>query len=223
MPVLLLRDRCDNRPYCFAATVCPNQALFYSDEKGMVLVFPERCGDCRGPCLNFCDGYALKYAPSLQELELLQAELDGTMSSEQLAQERLRLQKEAEEKRKQELVTEVTEVTFQEEVLESHLPVLIQVRSPEKEDSVLEQLAQQYVGRLRVCWANASTERQLVSALRIRSVPTYLIFYQGQLLDGVSGVPAFAQLQMWVQGLLDQIAAFEQPPDLSTPSDLTTG
>jgi thiol-disulfide isomerase/thioredoxin len=220
MPVLLLRDRCDNRAYCFAATVCPNQAIVYSEEQESVLVFPERCGECRGPCLNFCDGYALKYAPSLEELALLQAELDGTMSSEQISQERLRLQKEAEKKRRRELLTQVTEASFEQEVLASNLPVLVRVQSSDEEDPVLQELAQQYLGQLLFRWIDASSERQLVAALRIRNLPTYLLFYQGQLVDGVSGVPAFSQLQGWIAGLLDQIRDLEQSPDLGKGGDL---
>jgi thiol-disulfide isomerase/thioredoxin len=214
MPVLILRDRCDNLPRCFAASACPNQALFYDEGKGQVVVFPERCSDCRGPCLNFCDHYALKYAPSLQELGLLQAELDGSMSAEEIAQERLRL-KQAEESRQKQAISEATALNFQQEVVQARLPVLLVVDSPrsptwKRIQPILEQLAQQYVGQVILRRVNSDSELQLLTALRIRSVPTFLLFYQGQPVNGVEGALSLAQLQRWLQELLDQLRGMEE-------------
>ncbi len=210
MPVLLLQERCDHRPSCFAATACPNQALFYSETEGRVVVLPERCGDCRGPCLNFCDLYALKYAPTLEELRLLQAELDGSMSAEEIAQERARLQKKAEEERRARMAPQVTAATFQREVLQATLPVLVKVEAPAKqEDNTPQQLAQTYAGRLLIRRVDAYAERQLVAALQVRNLPTFLLFYRGQLVDGVTGMPSPAQLTAWINHVLDQIQAFE--------------
>ncbi len=221
MPVLILRERCDNLPYCFAATACPHQALFYDEGKGQVVVLPERCGDCRGPCLNFCDRYALKYAPSLEELRLLQAELDGTMSPEEIAQARLRL-KQAEEARRQETVPEVTADDFREEVLQSRLPVLVMVESPRFAVSkrllpILEQMAQQYIGRMLVRRLNGDAEPDLVAALRIRVIPTFLFFHQGQLVDGVEGAFSPAQLQQWIEQVLEQVEALAARPAPGAP------
>lgn len=214
MPVLVLHDRCDELPHCFAAAACPNDALFYAEKEGTVVVLPERCGDCRGPCLNFCDRYALRYAPTLEELLLLQAELDGTMSAEQIAKERLRL-KEAEEKRRAGQIPLVTSMTFQREILQARLPVLLEVwanwSAPCRQMApLLERLVQQYVGRLLIRRVNGDVEQQLLAALRVRGIPTYLFFHEGQLLDGVSGALAPAQLEQWVSGLLDQVE--EEPP-----------
>lgn len=215
MPVLLLKDRCVHLAHCYAATVCPNGALFYAKDKGQVVVAPDRCGGCRGPCLNFCDHYALRYAPSLEELRLLQAELDGTISAEEIAQERLQMKQRAEDERKKQLVAEVTSTTFQKQVLEASLPVLLEVWSQriEPDDSLLpllQQLAQRYMGEILVRRVNADKEPQLVNALQIRSVPTLIMFHRGQFLDGVMGRLSAGQLQSWVQGLLGQIQMIEE-------------
>lgn len=221
MPVLILRERCDNLPYCFAATACPNQAIFYDEGKGEVVVLPERCGDCRGPCLNFCDRYALKYAPSLEELRLLQAELDGTMSPEEIAQARMRL-RQAEEARRREAVPEVTAEDFRQEVLQSRLPVLVMVDSPRFAVSkrllpILEQMAQQYVGRMLIRRLNGDAEPDLTAALRIRVIPTFLFFYQGQLVDGVEGAFSPAQLQQWIEQALEQVETTAAQPAPGAP------
>jgi thiol-disulfide isomerase/thioredoxin len=214
MPVLILRDRCDDLPHCYAAAACPNQALLYDEPRGQVVVFPERCGDCRGPCLNFCDRYALKYAPSLEELRLLQAELDGTMSAEAIAQERLRLKQEEEARRRAEQVPEISAATFQQEVLQARLPVLLLVDTPrsatwQRMASALQQLAQEYVGQILIRRVNGDREPQLVQALRVRTVPSFLILYQAQLLDMVEGAISASQLQGWVQSVLEQLRAAE--------------
>ncbi|MBN1484210.1 MAG: hypothetical protein JXA37_05765 [Chloroflexia bacterium] len=211
MPVLLLPDRCDHNPSCFAAAACPNQALFYDEKQERVVVIPERCGDCRGPCLNFCDLYALRYAPTLEELRLLQAELDGTMSQEEIAQERLRLRKEAEDRQRQ-AITEVTEATFQKEVLQAQLPVLLEVWSPRAGQDLLvplKELSRRYIGLLLIRRVNADNAPQLMNALQVRGVPTLFLFYQGQPLDAVMGMLSLAQLQTWVQQVLEQIEEAE--------------
>jgi thioredoxin-like negative regulator of GroEL len=179
-----------------------------------VVVFPERCEDCRGPCLNFCDRYALKYAGSLEELRLLQAELDGTMSVEAIAQERLRLKQQEEARRQAEQIPEISAATFQHEVLQARLPVLLLVDTPrsatwQRLGTALQQLAQEYVGRILIRRVNGDREPQLVQALRVRTVPSFLILYQAQLLDMVEGAVSAAQLRGWVQAVLEQLRAAE--------------
>ncbi len=220
MPVLILKDRCDNLPRCYAAAACPNQALLYDERQGRIVVFPERCGDCRGPCLNFCDRYALKYAPSLEELRLLQAEQDGSMSAQEIAAERLRL-KQAQESRKQQAIAEVTALDFQQEVGQARLPVLLVVDSPrsptwKRLQPILEQVGQQLVGQVTIRRLNSDSERQLLTALRIRSVPTFVLFYRGQPVNGVEGVLSQAQLQTWLQEALDELRTVEAGPPVLT-------
>lgn len=214
MPVLVLSDRCDHLPNCYAATACPNQALLYDAARGQVIVLPERCGDCRGPCLNFCDRYALKYAPSLEELRLLQAELDGTMSAEEIVRQRA-LIRQAQEARQQAHIPEVTAATFQQEVLQARLPVLLIVDSPRSGNlkrlaPTLEQMSQKWMGQLLIRRVNSDAELQLTAALRVRTVPTFFLFAQGQLLAAVEGGLSPAQLQAWVQNVLQQWQAVEQ-------------
>lgn len=214
MPVLILSDLCDNLPRCYAAAACPNQALFYDESSGQVVIFPERCGDCRGPCLNFCDRYALRYAASLEELHLLQAELDGTMSVEAIAQERLRLRQQEEARRKAEQVPEISSAAFQREVLQARLPVVLLVDTPrsatwQRLGTALQQLAQDLVGQVLIRRVNGDREPQLVQALRVRTVPSFLLLYEAQLVDMVEGAVSAAQLRGWIEAVLEQLRAAE--------------
>lgn len=221
MPVLILRDRCDNLAHCYAATACPKQALFYDEASGQVVVFPERCADCRGPCLNFCDRYALRYAPSLEELRLLQAELDGSMSAEEIARQRMLLRQAAEARRREQL-QEVTAANFQQEVLQARLPVLLVVDSArlptwKRLGAALEQVVGQFMGQLLVRRINSDVELQLTGALRVRSVPTFILVHEGQIVDGVEGEMSPTRLQSWLQGVLAQLQPREQAAAKGTP------
>jgi thiol-disulfide isomerase/thioredoxin len=214
MPVLILRERCDDSPRCYAAGACPNQAILFDAASEQVVVLPERCGDCRGPCQNFCDRYALKFAPSMEELRLLQGELDGTMTAEAIAQERLRLKQAEDARRQAEQIPEITAAGFQQEVLQARLPVLLLVDTPRSTTwkqlaPVLQQMAQHYVGQLLIRRVNSDTERQLVSALRVRSVPSMLLLYQAQMVDAVEGAMSPTQLQGWIQSALEQLRGLE--------------
>ncbi|MGC9024392.1 MAG: thioredoxin family protein, partial [Chloroflexia bacterium] len=144
-------------------------------------------------------------------------------SPEEIAQARLRL-KQAEEARRGEAVPEVTAEDFRQEVLQSRLPVLVMVDSPrftvtKRLLPVLEQMAQQYVGRLVIRRLNGDAEPDLAAALRVRVIPTFLLFYQGQLVDGVEGAFSPAQLQQWIEQALEQVQA---PAGRPTPGPTKT-
>ena len=94
MPVIVDYTRCDHHN-CFPLEVCPNTGRALLDDGVRIVAHPEVCGDCPAPCLNFCDKKALRYAPDLEELKLVEAELDGSMTKEQV--EAIRAEKKAAE------------------------------------------------------------------------------------------------------------------------------
>src|SRR5438105_7993306 len=95
MPVVVDYSRCDHHN-CFPLEVCPNTGRALLDDGERIVAHPEVCGDCPAPCLNFCDKKALRYAPDIAEIELVLAELNGTMTKDQV--ETLRAEKKASEK-----------------------------------------------------------------------------------------------------------------------------
>src|SRR5581483_1765967 len=95
MPVLVDYARCDHKN-CFPLEVCPQTGVALLDDGQRIVSHPEVCGDCPAPCLNFCDKNALRYAPDMEEISLLQAELAGTMTKEEA--EAIRLEKRAAQK-----------------------------------------------------------------------------------------------------------------------------
>src|ERR1051326_4846377 len=83
MPVVVDYSRCDHHN-CFPLEVCPHTGRALLDDGDRIVAHPEVCGDCPAPCLNFCDKSALRYAPDMEEIKLVQALLDGTMTAEQV-------------------------------------------------------------------------------------------------------------------------------------------
>ena len=73
MPAIIDQHLCINAPRCFAAPVCPQDAIAFRVELGQVTIDSDLCGDCPGPCTNFCDPNAIKYAPTYEEFDLLKA------------------------------------------------------------------------------------------------------------------------------------------------------
>ena len=92
---------------------------------------------------------------------------------------------------------EVTDADFQNVVLESDVPVLVDFWAPwcgpcKMAAPVLEKIAGEYEGQLKVCKVNVDDERQTATQYGIMSIPTMFLFNNGQPTDQITGVtPSF--------------------------------
>jgi thioredoxin 1 len=87
---------------------------------------------------------------------------------------------------------EVTDSTFKQEVLESETPVLVDFWAPwcgpcRMVAPVVEEIAEQYLGKVKVVKVNTDENGGVASQYGIRSIPTLMIFKDGQRVDMVVG------------------------------------
>ena len=217
MPATIDQNLCINAPRCFAAPVCPQNAIAFRVELGQVTIESDLCGDCPGPCTNFCDPAAIKYAPTYEELDLLIAQIEGRMTADEVAVERKRLKeeaKQAEEAAKASPVVTLTAATFEQQVRAATLPIVIDFWAdwcgPCKQMApVFEKLAQQYQGKMIFAKIDTDKEQALAQRLGIRSLPTLLFIYQGQVIDGVVGAVPAPQLQARINQVISAIQQLE--------------
>lgn len=96
--------------------------------------------------------------------------------------------------------SEVTDVNFKEEVLNSDLPVLVDFWAAwcmpcHMVAPAVEAIAKEYKSKLKVCKLNVDEGPKTASAYGVMSIPTLAIFKNGEVVDKVIGVVSKAQLE----------------------------
>lgn len=97
-------------------------------------------------------------------------------------------------------VTEFTDSNFQQEVLDSKEPVLVDFWAPwcgpcRMIGPVVEELASEYVGAVKVGKVNIDDSPGAAQNYAVSSIPTLMIFKDGDVVERFVGVQPKARLQ----------------------------
>jgi len=86
----------------------------------------------------------------------------------------------------------INDNNFKQEVLEESLPVLVDFwaewcGSCRMVAPVVEQIAKEYKGKLKVCKLNVDEAPKTASSYDVMSIPTLVIFKKGKVVDKIVG------------------------------------
>ena len=105
----------------------------------------------------------------------------------------------------------VTDANFEREVLQSDIPVLVDVWAgwcgPCKTlGPTIDALANEYHGKAKVAKLDADQNRTTAATLGVRAIPTVLLFANGEIKNTYVGVEPKRRYQDGLDALLFQIA-----------------
>ncbi len=88
---------------------------------------------------------------------------------------------------------ETTDATFDNDILKSELPVLLDFWSPtcmpcHVMGGLLKELGPEYAGRVNIFKLNVAQNMQVATAFRIHSIPTLMFIRDGKIVDQVVGL-----------------------------------
>ncbi|WP_404438236.1 thioredoxin [Microbacterium aerolatum] len=101
----------------------------------------------------------------------------------------------------------VTDATFQAEVLESEIPVVVDIWAswcgPCKQVApILDQLATEYDGRVKIVKLDADQNPEVVTAVGVTSIPTLGFYTGGERVDMLIGAHPKAGIAEKMEALL---------------------
>lgn len=105
------------------------------------------------------------------------------------------------------LLIQVSDDTFEAEVVQADKPTLVDFWAPwcgpcRAVGPIIEELAQEYQGKLKVTKVNVDDNPNIASSYGIRSIPTIMLFKDGKLQDTLVGLAPKDRLETFVKKVL---------------------
>jgi len=104
-------------------------------------------------------------------------------------------------------VLAVNEASFAKDVLESGIPVVVDFWAPWcgpclRMGPVVEEVASRYAGKVKVAKLNVDENPDLAGQYGVMSIPTLIVFRNGQAVDRLVGYRPARELESWLDGAL---------------------
>jgi thioredoxin 1 len=89
-------------------------------------------------------------------------------------------------------VLNATDQNFEQEVIKSEIPVLVDFWAPwcvpcKRVAPILEEIAKDYEGRLKIAKVDVDTNNETAWRYGIKSIPTLILFHKGQVAEQIIG------------------------------------
>ena len=101
----------------------------------------------------------------------------------------------------------VTDATFDEEVRQADLPVIVDFWAEwcgpcRQIGPALEELSKEYDGKIKVAKVDVDTNPDTAAAMGVRGIPALFIFKDGEVVSNRAGAAPKAALQSWIDAAI---------------------
>ena len=105
------------------------------------------------------------------------------------------------------MVTDVTDQDFEEQVVKSALPALVDLWAPwcgpcRMIAPIIDKLSEDYNGKVKFCRVNVDENQQTAAKYRVMSIPTLILFKGGEAVDTLIGAVPERTLKPKIDALL---------------------